>query len=133
MRRVPARLIAIGFAALAVTGTGIAGASVQPSASASHHGTERITLMLTSAKGIASVIATGLFTDGGTVNVFSAGPSAELKLEAGTIRLDPTSHVGPSSRTSPGTCLTTVTERGTYKLSRGTGRYAGIRGYGASA
>jgi hypothetical protein len=86
--------------------------------------------MVTSTSGIASVIATGLFTDGGTVNVFSAAPSAELKLEAGTIRLDPTSHVGPSSRTSPGTCLTTVTERGTCKLSRGTGRYAGIRASG---
>jgi hypothetical protein len=60
----------------------------------------------------------------------AAGPSAEMKLGAGTIRLSTTSHGCLSSKTNLTTCLTTVSERGTYKLSRGTGRHAGIRGSG---
>ena len=51
-----------------------------------------------------------------------------MKLGAGTIRVTPNGH--PRSKTNLATCLTTVSERGTYKLSRGTGRYAGIRGSG---
>jgi hypothetical protein len=128
MRRAPAKLIAIVLAAITVTGTGIAAASAQPSASASHRGTEHFTFMLTSRTGVGSVIATGLFTDGGTMNLFGEGPSSEVKLGAGTIRVTPNGH--PSSKSDLATCLTTISERGTYKLSRGTGRYAGIRGSG---
>lgn len=131
MRRAPAKLIAIVLAVLIASGTGIAAASGQPSAAASHHGTEHFTLILTSTRtDVGSVIATGLFTDGGTINLFSKGPSVEVKLGAGTIRLTPISHSGPSSKTNPATCLTTTSERGTYRLSHGTGRYAGIHGSG---
>ncbi len=128
MRRAPAKLIAIVLAAVTVTGTGIAAASAQPSAPASHRGTEHFTFMLTSRTGVGSVIATGLFTDGGTMNLFGEGPSNEMKLGAGTIRVTPNGH--PRSKTDLATCLTTISERGTYKLSHGTGRYAGIRGSG---
>jgi hypothetical protein len=131
MRRIPAKVIAIILAAITVSGTGIAAASAQPSTSASPHGTEHFTLILTSTKtGVGSVIATGAFTDGGTMNLFSEGPSTVLKLGAGTIRVTPTSPGGPRSKTNLATCLTTVSERGTYKLNRGTGRYAGIHGSG---
>jgi hypothetical protein len=131
MRGVPAKFIAVVAAALAVSGTGIAAASVSPSASASHRGTERFTFMLSSATGVGSVIATGLFTDGGTMNIFSEGPSGEMKLGAGTIRLSTApSRASFRSKTNFATCLTTWSERGSYKLSGGTGRYAGIRGSG---
>ncbi len=131
MRRAPAKLIAIIVAVIAASGTGIAAASAQAPAAASRHGAEHFTIILTSTRsGVTSVIATGLFTDGGTLNLFSRGPSAEMKLGNGTIRLTPGSHRGPSSKTNPATCLTTTTERGTYKLSHGTGRYTGIRGSG---
>jgi hypothetical protein len=128
MRRAPAQLTALVLAAITVTATSIAAASAQPSASASHRGTEHFTFMLTSRTGAGSAIATGLFTDGGTMKLFGEGPSAEMKLGAGTIRFTPHGH--PSSRPTLATCLTTISERGTYKLSHGTGRYAGIRGSG---
>jgi len=131
MRRAPAKLIPFVLAAITVSGTGIAAASAQPSAPASRHGTEHFTFMFASTStDVGSIIATGPFTDGGTINISSRGPTAEMKLGAGTIRLTGTSPRGPSSKTNRATCLTTVSERGTYKLSRGTGRYAGIRGTG---
>jgi hypothetical protein len=130
MRRAPAKLIAIIVAAITLSGAGIAAASAEQSAPASHQGAEHFTFMLTSTTGVGSIIATGVFTDGGTMNLFGRGSSAEMKLGAGTIRLTPTSHRGPSSKTDSATCLTTVSERGTYKLSHGTGRFAGIRGSG---
>lgn len=134
MRRAPVKLVAIVLAAIAVSGTGIAVASAQPSASASHRGAEHFTFMFASTRtSLGSVIATGLFTDGGTMNLSLLEPSVEMKLGAGTIRFTPTSHGGPSSKTNLATCLTTVSERGSYKLSRGTGRYAGIRGSGRFA
>jgi hypothetical protein len=86
--------------------------------------------MLTSTTtGVASVIATGLFTDGGTINTFYGGRTGKMKLGAGTIRLTTSGH-GTSSKTNFATCLTTVSARGSYKLIGGTGRYAGIRGSG---
>jgi hypothetical protein len=130
MRRAPAKLLAIVLAAITLSGIGIAAASAQPSAPASHHGTEHFTFMLTSTPGVGSVIATGMFTDGGTMNLFSGGPSAEMKLGAGTIKVTPSSRRGPTSKTNDATCLTTTSERGTYRLSHGTGRFAGIHGSG---
>jgi len=134
MRRAPAKLVAIVLAAVAVSGTGIAVASAQPSAPASHRGAEHFTLMFTSTRTgdgsiSASIIASGLFTDGGTINLPSVGHSAEMKLGAGTIRLTTTAGGGGPGR-NRATCLTTLSGHGTYKLSRGTGKYVGIRGTG---
>jgi hypothetical protein len=131
MRRAPAKLISLVLATITVSGTGIAAASAQPSAPASRHGTEHFTFMFASTStDVGSIIATGRFTDGGTINIFPFRPSYGMKLGAGTIRLTLTSPHPPSSKTNRATCLTTVSERGTYKLSHGTGRYAGIRGTG---
>jgi hypothetical protein len=130
MRRAPAKLIAIILAVIAASGIGIVAASAQPSAPASHHGTEHVTFMLTSSTGVGSIIATGLFTDGGTMGLFSTGPSAEMKLGGGTIWITPTGRPGFSSKTDLATCLRTLSEHGTYKLSHGTGRFAGIHGSG---
>lgn len=130
MRRAPAKLIAIVVAVLTASGTGIAAASAQPSAPASHRATEHFTFMLTSKTGVGSIIATGLFTDGGTMNLFTQGPSAEMKLGGGTIRLTTRKISHQSSKIDQATCLGNLSERGTYKLSHGTGRFAGIHGSG---
>jgi hypothetical protein len=130
MRRTRTRLAATVLTALTLSGTGIAAASAQLSPAAIHRRAEHFTFILTSTNaGEASVIATGLFTDGGTINIFTNGPSAAMKLGAGTIRLTTTSK-GLESKTNPVTCLTTVTGRGTYNLGHGTGKYIGIRGSG---
>jgi hypothetical protein len=131
MRRAPAKLIAIVLAALTVSGSGIAAASAKPSAaSVAHHGTEHFTLMDTLTRsGAASIIATGLFTDGGTINIGQSGRSGEMKLGRGTIRLT-SNNGGGITKVNMATCLTTQTGSGTYKLIHGAGKYAGIRGSG---
>jgi hypothetical protein len=132
MRLAPAKLAAIVLVAIAVSGTGIAVASAQPSAPASHRGAEHFTLMFTSTRTgsiSASVIATGLFTDGGTISLPAMGHSAGMKLGAGTIRLTTTAG-GGGGRPNRATCLITLSSHGTYRLSRGTGKYVGIRGTG---
>jgi hypothetical protein len=130
MRRAPARFAATVLTTLALSSAGIAAASAQLSPAATHRRAEHFTFVFTSTSpGEASVIATGLFTDGGTINIFTNGPSAAMKLGAGTIRLTAASQ-GVESKTNPVTCLTTVTGRGTYNLGHGTGKYVGIRGSG---
>jgi hypothetical protein len=112
MRRAPAKLIAIVLAALTVSGSGIAAASAKPSAaSVAHHGTEHFTLMDTLTRsGAATIIATGLFTDGGTISIGQPGRSGEMKLGRGTIRL--TSNNGSGiTKVNMATCLTTQTGR----------------------
>lgn len=130
MRRAPAKLIAIILAVIAASGMGIAAAAAEPSVPASPGSTEHFTFMLTSTTGVGSIIATGQFTDGGTMNLFSAGPSSEAKLGGGTIRITPSGRPAFSSKTDLATCLRSLSEHGTYRLSHGTGRFAGIRGSG---
>ena len=67
--------IAIVLAALTVSGAAVARASAQRSASASHRGTEHLTCIFTATRtGEGSLIAAGLFTDGGAINIFSGRP-----------------------------------------------------------
>lgn len=127
--RSPAKLIAVALAAVAVSGTGIAAATAQRPASGSHRSTEKFTWMLSSTTGVASVIATGKFVDGGTINPYAGGPYLTMKLGAGTIRLTSTT-TRLYIKTNRATCLTTHSEHGSYKLIGGTGKYAGIRGSG---
>jgi hypothetical protein len=131
MIRVPVRLAAIAVAATAISLTCITAASAGPSPGASERGTEHFTFMVTlTGTGVASVIATGLFTDGGSVDLGSAGP-LKMKLGAGTIRLTTTNEVGSGVKYNRKTCLQTLTGRGIYRLSHGTGKYAGIHGSGS--
>jgi hypothetical protein len=127
MVRIAARLLAAFLAAVAIGGTGMAVASAGPAGS-SRHGTEEFVLMDSSTRSLVfSVIATGLFTDGGAINIDSA--KGEAKLGAGTFRVH--TKTGPArQKLNSATCLRTITARGTYTLSDGTGRYAGISGSG---
>jgi hypothetical protein len=135
MLRAPAKVIAAAVTAAAIGGTTITAASAHVSISASRHGREHFTLMAALARTAdasieASIIGTGLFTDGGTIDISKRARSAEMKLGRGTIRLTTTGGSGSVSNVKPSTCLTTQTASGTYKLSQGTGKYAGISGSG---
>jgi hypothetical protein len=88
--------------------------------------------------GQTSVIATGVFTDGGSIpprhgvhigNGTRLMTVGTMKLGLGTIRLT-TSLAPGGSVQSPGTCLFSTSAHGTYTLGRGTGQYVGIRGSG---
>jgi hypothetical protein len=132
MLRAPAKVIAAAVAAAAISGATITtAASAHVSILASRRGSEHFTLMATLARtGDASIIATGLFTDGGTIDIGKPGHSAEMNLGRGTILLTTTNGSAGRTKTNPLTCLTTQTSGGTYKLSHGTGKYAWIGGSG---
>jgi hypothetical protein len=107
MLRAPAKVIAAAVTAAAIGGVTITAASAHVSTWAARHGREHFTVMAALARTgdaniDASIIGTGLFTDGGTIDI----------------------------KQVTSTCLTTQTGSGTYKLSHGTGKYAGISGSG---
>jgi hypothetical protein len=125
-RTAAAVLIAL-VAAITVGGVSTAAALGAP-AHSSTHGAERFVFVGTSVKtGLFSVIATGLFTDGGTINIFSSKP--EIRLGAGTLRFRDMDKRG-RVRLNRATCLLTIAGHGTYTLSHGTGKYAGVSGAG---
>jgi hypothetical protein len=135
MLRAPAKVIAVAVTAAAIVGATITAASARVPVPASPHGREHFTLMASLARTAdasidASIIGTGLFTDGGTIDIGKNAHSAEMKLGRGTIRLTTTHGRGSAPNVNSSTCLTTQTASGTYKLSHGTGKYAGISGSG---
>jgi hypothetical protein len=135
MLRAPAKVIAAVVTATAIGSVTITAASAHMSTSAARHGREHFTLMAAvprtaDASVNASIIGTGLFTDGGTIDITKRARSAEMNLGRGTIRLTTTGGSGGVFKANPSTCLTTQTATGTYKLSHGTGKYAGISGSG---
>ena len=76
---------------------------------------------------VDSVIATGAFTAGGSINLGSS--TGKVTLGGGTLTLIP--KFGPSKQKfNKVTCLLTITGRGSYSLGHGTGRYTGITGSG---
>jgi len=126
-RRVLLGLPAVALAAATIAGAGVAAAATGHSGSA-RHGTEHIVIMGVSAtSSVDSVIATGVFTAGGSINL-GAG-TGKITLDGGTLTIVP--DFGPStSKFNSSTCLGTMTGRGTYTLGDGTGRYAHISGHG---
>jgi Bacterial regulatory proteins, tetR family len=77
-----------------------------------------------------SVIATGTFTAGGTD--IPGRFTDKLVFPGGTFKIR-YHFTTDKINFSPRTCLLTETQRGTYRLSHGTGRYTGIRGSGRAA
>jgi len=87
------------------------------------------TIMSTSTTSTtASAIAYGLFTAGGSGKVGS-GRDGTLSFPGGTIKLSHYAGKG-SMHFSPKTCLAMISQPGTYKITGGTGKYAGITGHG---
>jgi hypothetical protein len=124
-------LATAGAAAIAgtIALTGSAAANAAAAARPTVSGTEHVQIMSTSANpGPASAIGYGAFTAGGTARI-SSTPAGELLFPGGTIRLR--HHAGRATvHFSPVTCLTMISQPGTYAITGGTGRYAGISGHG---
>lgn len=119
---------AIGAAATVAVagGTGLAMASTSHPAAT---GTEHFQLMSTSASSNRdSLVAYGAFTAAG-VDISGNGNTDTVDLPGGTFRLTH-KQTGGSQHVNPATCLLTVNQRATYRISDGTGRYAGISGSG---
>jgi hypothetical protein len=112
----------VAAGAIAVSGVAAAGAHTSAS------GTEQFQLMSTSAtSSTSSIIARGVFTAGG---VDHAGNKVDTAVfPGGSFKIAHSKGTGTQSF-NPKTCLMTVNQHGTYKLSGGTGKYAGISGSG---
>jgi creatinine amidohydrolase/Fe(II)-dependent formamide hydrolase-like protein len=76
----------------------------------------------------ASAIAYGVFTAGGSAKLGS-GRAGTITFPGGTIRLSHRAGKG-TMHFSPKTCLTMISQPGTYKITGGTGKYAAITGHG---
>ena len=123
MKRVlTATLGVFALAALSVTTTGGQAGAAAVSAAA-HHGPESFSIMSTTDPSTGTIIATGLFTAGGTDQ--SSASADVITFADGTLTID---HTGTGkSHLDKLTCLLTTVGSGTYTFTAGTGAYAGIR------
>ena len=121
---------ALAAAAAAITVTaGVTAASAAPTAGHTASGTEYIQVMSASVTpGPASVIAHGVFAAAGQTRLGDAR-TATITFPGGTIVLSHRAATN-SSRFYPGGCLSLVSQSGSYRIVRGTGRYTGISGHG---
>ena len=116
-------VVAVG-GAMAATGLTAASAS-----QAGSSGTEFFQLVTTNPAGNAtpSIIARGAFTVGGVTHPGSRVDTAVFP--NGTFKIAHSNGTG-TPRFNAKTCLFTLALNGTYRLSGGTGAYAGISGHG---
>jgi hypothetical protein len=131
--RKPVKLTLAATAAAIATATGVTAASAAPTArhaaSPATSGTEYIQVMSASvAPGPASAIARGVFTAAGHARLGDARVGT-IAFPGGTIVLSHRPTKG-SSRFYQATCLSVISQSGSYRIVRGTGRYAGISGHG---
>jgi hypothetical protein len=127
MRKILAAAGALSAAAV------IAGSSLPAASAATSHASakmESFRLVSGVISGRGSVIATGAFTAGGRTNLNTR--VGVLHFPGGTVTAfpRPTSTVTQISRR---TCLMTIVQQGTYRLGRGTGKFARLSGHGRFA
>jgi hypothetical protein len=126
MRKSIASALTAAAATAVVGGTGLAMASTHTAVS----GTENFQMMTTSAtSSSASVIANGVFTAPGVDHEHNRTNTATFVFSNGTVSVKHSPGTGQQSF-NPKTCLLTVNFHGTYKITGGTGSYAGITGSG---
>jgi hypothetical protein len=126
MRKILASAFIGATAVAAMGGAGIAVAGTHAPAAK----TESFQMMTTSGTASSfSVIATGAFTAPGVDHENESGNTATFVFSNGTVRVRHSAGRGQQSF-NPKTCLFTINEHGTYRLTGGTGRYAGITGAG---
>ncbi len=117
------RIIPVALAlAAAITATSSATASTR---------SEHFSLVTTStspSNHVFSAIATGAFTAGGTARI--SGGTAAMRFSAGTITLALTAR---HTRTTNTDCVQTKRIDGAYRITGGTGAYAGMHGSGTLA
>jgi len=111
----------------AMAATGLTAASASQAAGSS--GTEFFQLVNTSPANNApsSIIARGVFTAGGVDHPGSKVDT--VVFPNGTFKIAHSNGTG-TPRFNAKTCLGTIVLNGTYRLSGGTGAYAGISGHG---
>ena len=111
----------------ALAATGLTAASASQAAGSS--GFEHFQLVTTSAASNApeSIIASGAFTAGGVNHPGNKVDTAMFP--NGTFKIAHSNGTG-TPRFNAKTCLGTIVLNGTYRLSGGTGAYAGISGHG---
>jgi hypothetical protein len=126
-RLIGAAAATVAAGTLAVSGVAVASAAshtARPAAS----GTEQFQLMNTSATSSnSSAIARGVFTAGGVDH--SGSKVDTVVFPNGSFKIAHSQGTG-TQHVNPKTCLMTISVKGTYKLSGGTGAYAGISGNG---
>ena len=126
MRKTIMSVIVAAATTLALGGAGVAAASTH---SGGASGIEHFQLMTISATATtSSVIAYGVFTGAGVDHQVSNNVD-RFVFSNGTIRVHHSNGKGQQSF-NPKTCLLTVNEHGTFLLTHGTGKYAGISGHG---
>jgi hypothetical protein len=113
----------------AMAATGLTAASASQVGAPGSSGFEHFQLVTTSAANNApeSIIANGAFTAGG-VNHPGANVDTAV-FPDGTFKIAHSGGTG-TPRFNPRTCLGVIVLNGTYRLSGGTGAYAGISGHG---
>jgi hypothetical protein len=123
------RALIAGTAVAAAVVTAITLSSQADAQPTSRHGEESFSIISTTDPSTGSIIATGLFTDGG---IDQAGTSADtITFPDGGFTL---AHAGAKkSRFNTTTCLLTTTGTGTYNIKAGTRSYKGISGTGTFA
>jgi hypothetical protein len=117
--------IAAAAAALSLGVPAIAAQGAAPAAT----GTEHFQLVSTSAtSSTAPVIAYGVFT---APAVDHMGSNVDkFVFRNGSFKVRHVNGKGGKQSFNPKTCLTKVSQPGTYRIFGGTGKYAGIRGHG---
>jgi hypothetical protein len=125
--------ILAGVSVLAIAGTaaiaGVTSASASPAAPSGSSGFEFFSLITTSGNSpSSSIIATGVFTAGGTITDTS-NTTATVTFPNGTFVITHSKGTG-TPRINGATCLFALAENGTYQVGDGTGAYAGISGHG---
>ena len=111
----------------AIAAMGITAASAAARTAVS--GTEHFQIMSTSATSkTSSIIATGLFTAGGT-DTHTTSSTDTVKFPNGTFVITHSKGTGTQTL-DPKTCLFTGNLKGTYTLGSGTGAYAKLTGSG---
>ena len=129
MRKTIAVLASGAAATMLVGGAGLASASARP-ASPAVSGTEHIYLMTTERSASRyAVIATGLFTAGGTD--ISGSTTDLVKFPGGSFKVH---HGGPlhiiKQQVNQKTCLAVFEATTRFTIGNGTGKYKGISGSG---
>jgi len=124
MRKILTSAVTVAAAAAMLGGAGLAAASTHTGTS----GTENFQLMTTSATSpTSSIIASGVFTAPGVDH--SGNKVDTVVFPGGSFQIAHSKGTG-TQHFDPKTCLMTISQHGTYKLSGGTGKYAGISGSG---
>jgi hypothetical protein len=125
MRKTITAIIAAATTAMMISGAGMAAASARPAAATTEHFQEMVASP-TSNK--ANVIVYGAFTAAGT-DTEHKNNTDTFKFPGGSFLVTP-KITGQQHHLNPATCLLTATLNISYKISRGTGKYAGISGSG---